>query len=492
MNALVPQAARGFLAGPAKKLLIGGDWLPAQSGRTFAAVNPATEEVIAHAAEGAREDVDAAVSAARRAFENPNWSGIDPHARGLYLLKIADLVERHAEELAHLETLNNGTPISFTRGAVADVARIFRYYAGWPTKLYGETNPSSAGVFNFTLREPVGVCGQIIPWNGPLSMAAWKIAPALACGNTTILKPAEQTPLTAIRLGELILEAGLPPGVVNIVTGFGEAAGAAIAAHPGIDKVAFTGSTEVGKAILRASSGNLKRVTLELGGKSPNVIFADADIEKALNASVGAFCFLSGQVCVAGTRVFVQQSIYDRFVEELTKRAAAFPVGDPLEAATMMGPLVSREQFDRVTGYFEIGLKDGAELRTGGKRRGDKGYFVEPTVFGAVRNGMRIAQEEIFGPVASVIPFKDEDDAVLQANDTQYGLAAAVWTRDVSRAHRVGRALKAGTVWVNTYMQVDPISPFGGYKQSGIGRELGVHSLDAYTQMKSIYVDLSS
>jgi acyl-CoA reductase-like NAD-dependent aldehyde dehydrogenase len=492
MNAPGPQSARDFLAGPAKKLLIGGEWLPALSGKTFAAVNPATEEIIAQAAEGAREDVDAAVSAARRAFENPNWSGIDPHARGLYLLKIADLVERHGEELAHLETLNNGTPISFTRGAVADVARIFRYYAGWPTKLYGETNPSSAGVFNFTLREPVGVCGQIIPWNGPLSMAAWKIAPALACGNTTILKPAEQTPLTAIRLGELILEAGLPPGVVNIVTGFGETAGAAIAAHPGIDKVAFTGSTEVGKAILRASSGNLKRVTLELGGKSPNVIFADADIEKALNASVGAFCFLSGQVCVAGTRVFVQHSIYDRFVEELTKRAAAFPVGDPLEAATMMGPLVSREQFDRVTGYFDIGLKDGAELRTGGKRKGDKGYFVEPTVFGAVRNGMRIAQEEIFGPVASVIPFKDEDDAVLQANDTQYGLAAAVWTRDVSRAHRVGRALKAGTVWVNTYMQVDPISPFGGYKQSGIGRELGVHSLDAYTQMKSIYVDLSS
>jgi acyl-CoA reductase-like NAD-dependent aldehyde dehydrogenase len=429
--------------------------------------------------------------AARQAFENPNWSGIDPHQRGLYLLKIADLVERHSEELAYLETLNNGTPISFTRGAVADVARVFRYYAGWPTKLYGETNPSSPSVFNFTLREPLGVCGQIIPWNGPLSMAAWKIAPALACGNTTILKPAEQTPLSAIRLGELILEAGLPPGVVNIVTGFGETAGAAIAAHPGIDKVAFTGSTDVGKMILRASTGNLKRVTLELGGKSPNVIFADADIEKALNASVGAFCFLSGQVCVAGTRVFVQQAIYEKFAEELTKRAAQFPVGDPFEAQTMMGPLVSREQFDRVRGYFDVGLKDGAQLKTGGKRKGDKGFFVEPTVFGAVNNTMRIAREEIFGPVAAVIPFKDEDDAVLQANDTQYGLAAAVWTRDVSRAHRVGRALKAGTVWVNTYMQVDPISPFGGYKQSGIGRELGVHSIDAYTQIKSMYVDLS-
>jgi len=494
MNAIVPsgaQAAQNFLAGGPGKLLIGGDWLPAKSGKTFAAINPATEEIIGYAAEGAREDVDAAVVAARQAFENPNWSGIDPHQRGLYLLKIADLVERHSEELAYIETLNNGTPISFTRGAVADVARVFRYYAGWPTKLYGETNPSSPSVFNFTLREPLGVCGQIIPWNGPLSMAAWKIAPALACGNTTILKPAEQTPLSAIRLGELILEAGLPPGVVNIVTGFGETAGAAIAAHPGIDKVAFTGSTDVGKMILRASTGNLKRVTLELGGKSPNVIFADADIEKALNASVGAFCFLSGQVCVAGTRVFVQHAIYEKFAEELTKRAAQFPVGDPFEAQTMMGPLVSREQFDRVRGYFDVGLKDGAQLKTGGKRKGDKGFFVEPTVFGAVNNTMRIAREEIFGPVAAVIPFKDEDDAVLQANDTQYGLAAAVWTRDVSRAHRVGRALKAGTVWVNTYMQVDPISPFGGYKQSGIGRELGVHSIDAYTQIKSIYVDLS-
>ncbi|HEY0106210.1 MAG TPA: aldehyde dehydrogenase family protein [Rhizomicrobium sp.] len=486
------QLALEFLSGPPKRLLIGADWLAAKSGKTFAAVNPATEETIAHVAQGAAEDVDAAVIAARRAFAAPDWSGIDPHARGAHLLRIADLVERNAEELAYLETLNNGTPISFTRGAVAEVAKIFRYYAGWPTKLYGETNPSGAAVFNYTLREPVGVCGQIIPWNGPLSMAAWKLAPALACGNTAILKPAEQTPLTALRLGELILEAGVPPGVVNIVTGFGESAGAAIAAHPGIDKVAFTGSTEVGKTILRASTGNLKRVTLELGGKSPNVVFADADIEKALASSVGAFCFLSGQVCVAGTRVFVQRSIYERFTEELTRRAAQFPVGDPLEAATMMGPLVSREQFDRVTGYFRVGLKDGASLRTGGARKGDKGFFVEPTVFADVRNGMRIAQEEIFGPVAAVIPFEDENDAILQANDTQYGLAAAVWTRDLSRAHRVGRALQAGTVWVNTYMQVDPISPFGGYKQSGIGRELGAHSIEAYTQVKSLYIDLSS
>jgi len=488
----IGDAARRFLNGGPKKLLIGGDWVPAKSGKTFAAVNPATEDVVGHAAEGDAADVDIAVLAARLAFENPNWCAIDPHARGDYLLKIADLVEKNAEELAQLETLNNGTPISFTRAMIPDVAKVFRYYAGWPTKLYGETNPSGANIFNFTLREPLGVCGQIIPWNGPLTMAAWKIAPALACGNTTILKPAEQTPLTAIRLGELILEAGVPPGVVNIITGFGETAGAAIAAHPGIDKVAFTGSTDVGRMILRASAGNLKRVTLELGGKSPNIIFADADMDKALAASVGAFCFLSGQVCVAGTRVFVQEKIYDQFVERLSAQVAQFPVGDPFDANNFMGPLVSREQFDRVSNYFDVGKSDGANLETGGSRLGNKGYFVKPTVFSGVRNDMRIAKEEIFGPVAAVIPFEDEDDAVFQGNDTQYGLAAAVWTCDISRAHRVGRALKAGTVWVNTYLNVDPISPFGGYKQSGIGRELGVHSIDSYTQVKSMFIDLAS
>jgi acyl-CoA reductase-like NAD-dependent aldehyde dehydrogenase len=345
-------------------------------------------------------------------------------------------------------------------------------------------------MFNYTLREPVGVCGQIIPWNGPLAMAAWKIAPALACGNTVILKPAEQTPLTALRLGELLLEAGVPEGVVNIVTGFGETAGAAISAHPDIDKVAFTGSTEVGKLILQASAGNLKRVSLELGGKSPNVIFADADLQKALPASMAAFCAMSGQVCAAGTRIFVEQGFHDEFVDQLAKVTASIKPGDPLAPGTFMGPLVSKDQFDRVKSYLEVGKKEGAKVAIGGDTGSGKGYFVNPTIFTGVKNNMRIAREEIFGPVAAVIPFKDENDAVLQGNDTTYGLAAAVWTRDISRAHKVARALKAGTVWVNTYLELDVGSPFGGYKQSGIGRELGKHSIDLYTQVKSVFVRL--
>jgi acyl-CoA reductase-like NAD-dependent aldehyde dehydrogenase len=372
------------------------------------------------------------------------------------------------------------------------VAQTFEYYAGWATKIYGETNPSDSAFFNYTLREPLGVCGQIIPWNGPLSSASWKLAPALACGNTCILKPAEQTPLTAIRLGELILEAGFPPGVVNIITGFGETAGAAISAHPDIDKVGFTGSTAVGKLILHASTGNLKRVTLELGGKSPNVIFADADLDLAVASSVTGFCALSGQICVAGSRIFIQESIYDRVVERLADFTSNFTVGDPFDPRTAMGPLVSREQFDRVTSYFDVGKADGARVAVGAETLGGKGYFVKPTLFADVANGMRIAQEEVFGPVAAAIPFKDENDAVFQGNQTIYGLGAAVWTKDVGRAHRVARALKAGTVWVNTYLKVDPISGFGGYKQSGMGRELGPHSIDAYTQTKTVYVNLGA
>jgi acyl-CoA reductase-like NAD-dependent aldehyde dehydrogenase len=488
-SGVTSSAVLGFLRKP-KQLLIGGKWVAAKSGKTFETINPANEEVLALAAEGDKADVDEAVKVARKAYEDGKWSKIGPHQRARYLLKIADLIEQNADELATLETLNNGMAISLARGMVAGAVDTFRYYAGWSTKIYGETNPSDPSMFNYTLREPVGVCGQIIPWNGPIAMLAWKVAPALACGNVSILKPAEQTPLTALRLGELILEAGIPEGVVNIITGFGETAGAAIASHPDIDKVAFTGSTEVGKLILQASAGNLKRVSLELGGKSPNVVFEDADLESAVATSVFGFTMLSGQVCCAGTRVFVQEDFHDRFADALTRYTSKVRAGDPLDPKTTVGPLVSKEQFDRVKGYLAIGKDEGAKLTTGGDVTDGKGYFVNPTVFTDVKNTMKIAREEIFGPVVSVIPFKDETDAVLQGNDTTYGLAAAVWTNDVSRAHKVARKLKAGTVWVNCYNVIDPISPFGGYKQSGIGRELGKHSIDLYTQIKSVYVKL--
>ena len=494
---LIDRAAKGvtssavldFLKKP-KQLLIGGKWVSAKSGKTFETINPANEEVLALAAEGDKADVDEAVKAARQAYEDGQWSKTSPHQRTRYLLAIADQIEKHAEELATLETLNNGMAISLARVHVALTADIFRYYAGWVTKIYGETNPSEPSMFNYTLREPLGVCGQIVPWNGPILMLAFKIAPALSCGNVSILKPAEQTPLTALRIGELILEAGVPEGVVNVITGYGETAGAAIASHPEIDKVAFTGSTEVGKLILQASTGNLKRVSLELGGKSPNVIFADADLENAVASSALGFAMLSGQICWASTRVFVQRDFHDRFVDQLARYVSTIKTGDPLDASTTVGPLVSRAQLNRVKGYFDVGKQEGAKLLLGGEARSGKGFYVEPTIFTEVRNTMKIAREEIFGPVASVIPFKDEDDVIFQGNDTPYGLAAAVWTHDVGRAHRVARALKAGTVWINCYGKIDPISPFGGYKQSGIGRELSSHAIDLYTQVKSVYLKL--
>jgi acyl-CoA reductase-like NAD-dependent aldehyde dehydrogenase len=488
-SGVTSSAVLGFLRKP-KQLLIGGKWVAAKSGKTFETINPANEEVLALAAEGDKADVDEAVKVARKAYEDGKWSKIGPHQRARYLLRIADLIEQNADELATLETLNNGMAISLARGMVAGAVDTFRYYAGWSTKIYGETNPSDPSMFNYTLREPVGVCGQIIPWNGPIAMLAWKVAPALACGNVSILKPAEQTPLTALRLGELILEAGIPEGVINIITGFGETAGAAIASHPDIDKVAFTGSTEVGKLILQASAGNLKRVSLELGGKSPNVVFEDADLESAVATSVFGFTMLSGQVCCAGTRVFVQEDFHDRFADALTRYTSKVRAGDPLDPKTTVGPLVSKEQFDRVKGYLAIGKNEGAKLTTGGDVTDGKGYFVNPTVFTDVKNTMQIAREEIFGPVVSVIPFKDETDAVLQGNDTTYGLAAAVWTNDVSRAHKVARALKAGTVWVNCYGVTDTAMPFGGYKQSGFGREGSRHVIDLFTQAKSVYVKL--
>ena len=489
---LTDRAARSFLSGGAKGMLIDGRFAQAQTGETFETLDPATEAVIARAASGGAADIDAAVASARRAFEAKSWAGLAPHERTKVLLRIARKFDEHVEELAQLESLNNGTPIAVTRHAASRLSLVFEYYAGWVTKLYGETNPSAPEMLNYTVREPVGVCGAIIPWNGPMLMAAWKLAPALACGNTVVLKPAEQTPLTALRMGELMLEAGLPPGVVNIVTGMGETAGAALVAHRGVNKITFTGSTEVGKIILRASANDLKRVTLELGGKSPNVIFADANLDKAVASAVAGFCSMSGQVCVAGSRIYVQRAVYEEVVSRLAEAAGRHRVGDPFDIATTMGPLVSREQFDRVNGYIDIGRGEGATVRMGGERHTGEGYFVSPTLLTDVGGQMRIAREEIFGPVAAVIPFDDEDDAVLAGNDTDYGLAAAVWTRDVSRAHRVARRLKAGTVWVNTYFVIDPISPFGGFKQSGMGREHGRQGLDAYTEVKSVFVDLTA
>lgn len=473
-----------------KRLLIDGQWVDARSGKTFATVNPETEERLVMVAEADIADVDAAVAAARRAFDAPSWSGISPHARTRALLKIAEIIDQNAEELAVLEVLDNGMPLMMSKGRVAAAAELFRYYAGWSTKIFGRTDPWDASGFLFTLREPIGVCGQINAWNVPLATAAIKIANALACGNTVVFKPAEQAPLTTLRLGELIMETGLPPGVVNIVPGFGSTAGAAVASHPGIDKVAFTGSTAVGKQILLSSAENLKRVTLELGGKSPNIIFPDADIDKALQAAVNSFCGNSGQVCSAGTRLFVHESLHDEIAEKISNIASTYKVGSPFDPDTKLGPLISGKQMDRVLSYVGYGKDDGAKLALGGSRVGNAGYFVEPTVFSHVANGMKIAREEIFGPVLSIISFKDEDDAVFKGNDTEYGLAAGVWTRDVSRAHKVARALKAGRVWVNSYGQSDPTMTFGGYKQSGYGREQGAESIDTYTQTKSVFMRL--
>jgi acyl-CoA reductase-like NAD-dependent aldehyde dehydrogenase len=482
-----------FVGAPARKMLIDGKWVDAASGKTFDTYNPATGEVLARVAEGDAEDVDRAAKAARRAFEGGSWPGMAPADRERILFRIADLIEQNAEELAQLETLNNGKSINESRNVdVRAAAGTFRYYAGWVNKIHGDTNVSPPGFFNFTLREPVGVCGQIIPWNFPLLMAAWKLGPALACGNTVVLKPAEQTPLTALRLGELLLEAGVPPGVVNIVPGFGPTAGGAIVRHPTIDKVAFTGSTDVGKEIHRQTADTLKRVSLELGGKSPNIVFSDATVEDAVVGAMTGIFFNQGQVCCAGSRLFVEAPLHDQFAEALSKHAAALKQGPGLDPQTQVGPLVSQEQFERVTGYLEVGKREGAKPTTGGeanKAAGlDKGWFVKPTVFTGVRNDMKIAREEIFGPVVTVIPFKDENDAVLQGNDTLYGLAAGVWTRDVKKAHRVARAIRAGTVWVNCYNVFDPVSPFGGYKQSGYGRELGRTSIDLYTQVKSVWM----
>lgn len=491
------QRLKGALAAAPQQLVIGGKRVDSSSGETFETVNPATGEVLARVARGNAADIDLAVAAARRAFEDRAWRTLNAYDRGNLLLKLADLIERNADDLAVLECLDNGKPAHLTRLVeVEGSIKTFRYFAGWPTKFGGETLPVSprggAQILNYTTREPVGVAGLIVPWNYPLSMAAWKVAPALAAGCAVVLKPAEQTPLTALRLGELALEAGFPPGILNVVTGFGDA-GAALVAHPGVDKIAFTGSTEVGKEIVRACAGNLKKVSLELGGKSPHIVFPDANLEAAATAVASGIFFNQGQTCTAGSRLYAHASCFDRLVEAVTAIARKLNIGDGLNPDTDLGPLASQEQWDRVSRYVSVGRDEGAKLVTGGKRPLglERGYFFEPTVFADTNGGMRIVREEIFGPVLTALAWTDTDDLIAKANDTVYGLSAGIWTNDIKHAHQAAAALKAGTVWINCYNLVDPATPFGGFKQSGWGREHGRQAMELYSETKSIWVNLS-
>jgi phenylacetaldehyde dehydrogenase len=488
--AALPPFAQNFLRQP-KQLFINGAFVDAKRGKTFPVYNPATGETLAHVAEGDGADIDIAVAAARRAFESGPWPALSPSQRARLIYKLADKLEERLEDFALLESLDNGKPLAVAR--VADVPMSvdnLRYMAGWATKLVGESIPIPGEFHAYTRREPIGVVGQIIPWNFPLLMAAWKLGPALAAGCTIVLKPAEQTPLTAILLAEIAAEVGFPPGVINVVPGYGETAGAALSAHPGVDKVAFTGSTEVGKLIVKAAAGNLKKVTLELGGKSPNVIFADANIAEATQGAAFGIFFNMGQCCTAGSRLFVERSVFDEVTHGIAAAAKAMNVGHGLDSRTDIGPLVSDEQLARVTGYIASSISEGARTLAGGTRVGDRGYFVEPTVIVDTKPHMKVMQEEIFGPVVCATPFDDPSDILGVANDTIYGLAAGVWTKDVSKAHKVAAALRAGTVWVNCYNVFDPALPFGGFKQSGWGREMSHNALECYTETKSVVVKL--
>ena len=475
------------------RLLINGEWVEGK--KHFDTINPATGEVLTQIAEASAADVDQAVAAARKAFDDPKgpWRKMSASERGRLIWKLADLMEQHIDELAELETLDNGKPIFESRYIDMPMAiDVMRYFAGIATKIQGDTVNTLSSAFTYTMREPLGVVGAIVPWNFPLLLATWKLGPALACGNTVVYKPAEQTPLTALKLGELAVEAGFPPGVLNVVTG-GPETGAAIVRHKDIDKVAFTGSTSVGKEIMRSAADTLKRVTLELGGKSPNIVFADSDIDSAVKGAINGIFYGKGEVCNAGSRLFVETKIQDEFMSKLVERAKKLRPGDPMDPKTRLGAIVSEKQMKHVLGYIEAGKKEGAQLVSGGNRvnvNGDKGFFIEPTVFGSVNNDMTIAQEEIFGPVLATLSFDDIDQVAELANKNVYGLAAGIWTNDIKKAHALSRRLKAGTVWINTYGPMDAAMPFGGYKQSGFGRELGAHAIEHYTELKSVWLAL--
>jgi aldehyde dehydrogenase (NAD+) len=495
-TATAPQAKARTVKLPQVKaqqpMLIGGKWVDSVSNKTFPTLNPATGDVICQVAEGDRADIDLAVKAARKAFEDGPWPKMSGAERGRLLYKLADLIEKNQEELAALESFDNGKPLRDSVAADLPLTiKCYRYYAGWADKNHGKTIPIEGNYFCYTRHEPVGVIGQIIPWNFPLLMQAWKWGPALACGNTVVLKPAEQTPLTALRVAALAQDAGFPDGVINVVPGYGPTAGAALSSHMDVDKIAFTGEHTTGQLIMEAAAkSNLKRVSLELGGKSPNVVFADADLDAAVEGAYFGLFFNQGQCCCAGSRLFVEEKVHDQFVEKLLKKARSRKVGDPFDADTEQGPQVSQEQCDRIMGYIDAGKKEGAKLLTGGNRLGGKGYFIEPTIFDDVKDEMKIAKEEIFGPVMNVLRFKDINEVIKRGNQTFYGLAAAVWTRDIGTAHRIASAVRAGTVWVNCYDVFDAAAPFGGFKMSGIGRELGEYALQLYTEVKTVTVAL--